>query len=157
MDIKVNFSGRAIRYTEEEIAVVVEAMRNADPLTQSRYMQEFESKFARYQGVAQGSCFTAMNGASALEMSAQLCLLKPGDEVVMPSHTFTASAYPYVKKGAVMAWADIDLHTRVVTAETIERAITPRTKAVVVVHLYGYVADMPAIAAQPSVSIRTRI
>ena len=61
MDIKVNFSGRAIRYTEEEIAVVVEAMRNADPLTQSRYMQEFESKFARYQGVAQGSCFTAMN------------------------------------------------------------------------------------------------
>lgn len=147
MDIKVNFSGRAIRYTEEEIAVVVEAMRNADPLTQSRYMQEFESKFARYQGVAQGSCFTAMNGASALEMSAQLCLLKPGDEVVMPSHTFTASAYPYVKKGAVMAWADIDLHTRVVTAETIERAITPRTKAVVVVHLYGYVADMPAIAA----------
>ena len=79
MDIKVNFSGRAIRYTEEEIAVVVEAMRNADPLTQSRYMQEFESKFARYQGVAQGSCFTAMNGASALEMSAQLCLLKPGE------------------------------------------------------------------------------
>ena len=45
MDIKVNFSGRAIRYTEEEIAVVVEAMRNADPLTQGRYMREFESKF----------------------------------------------------------------------------------------------------------------
>lgn len=147
MDIKVNFSGRAIQYTEEEIAVVVEAMRNAEPLTQGRHMREFESRFANYQGVEQGSCFTAMNGASALEMSAQLCLLKPGDEIVMPSHTFTASAYPYVKKGAVMAWADIDLPTRVVTAETVERALTPRTKAVVVVHLYGYVADMPAIAA----------
>lgn len=47
-----------------------------------------------------------------------------------------------------MAWADVDLLTRVVTAETIEKAITPRTKAVVVVHLYGYVADMDtAIAA----------
>ena len=70
MDIKVNFSGRAIRYTEEEIAVVVEAMRNADPLTQGQYMRAFESKFARYQGVADGSCFTTMNGCAALEMSA---------------------------------------------------------------------------------------
>ena len=146
MDCRINFSGRAIRYSEEEIAAVVEAMREADPLTQGRYMAAFEKKFAAYQGVAEGSCFTTMNGVSALEMSAQLCRLKPGDEVVMPSHTFTASAYPYVKKGATMAWADVDLHTRVVTAETIEKAVTPRTKAVVVVHLYGYVADMPAIA-----------
>ena len=147
MDIKINFSGRAIRYTEEEIAVVVEAMRNADPLTQGVYMRAFESKFATYQGVAQGSCFTTMNGCSALEMSAQLCCFKPGDEVVIPSHTFTASAYPYVKKGAHLVWADVDLHTRVVTAKTIEAALTPRTRAVVVVHLYGYVAEMPSIVA----------
>lgn len=147
MDIKVNFSGRAIRYTEDEIAVVVEAMRNADPLTQGPYMRQFESKFADYQGVAQGTCFTTMNGCSALELSAQLCLFNEGDEVVIPSHTFTASAYPYVKKGAKLVWADVDLHTRVVTAESIERVLSPRTRAVVVVHLYGYVADMPAIAA----------
>ena len=147
MDIKVNFSGRALRYTEEEIAVVVEAMRHADPLTQGRRMREFESKFAAYQGVAQGSCFTTMNGCSALELSAQLCMFDPGDEVVIPSHTFTASAYPYVKKGARLVWADVDLRTRVVTAESVERALSPRTRAVVVVHLYGYVADMPAIAA----------
>ena len=147
MDLKINFSGRAIRYTEEEIAVVVEAMRHADPLTQGEYMRAFESKFAAYQGVAQGSCFTTMNGCAALEMSAQLCCFTPGDEVVMPSHTFTASAYPYVKKGARLVWADVDLHTRVVTVADIEKALTPRTKAVVVVHLYGYVADMPEIAA----------
>lgn len=147
MDIKVNFSGRAIRYTEDEIAVVVEAMRNADPLTQGPYMRQFESKFADYQGVAQGTCFTTMNGCSALELSAQLCLFNEGDEVVIPSHTFTASAYPYVKKGAKLVWADVDLHTRVVTAESIERVLSPRTRVVVVVHLYGYVADMPAIAA----------
>ena len=146
MDLRINFSGRAIRYTEDEIAAVVEAMRDADPLTQGRYMAAFEQKFAAYQGVAEGSCHTTMNGVSALEMSAQLCRFRPGDEVVMPSHTFTASAYPSVKKGAKMAWADVDLRSRVVTAETIEAAITPRTKAVVVVHLYGYVADMPAIA-----------
>ncbi|MDD4700807.1 MAG: DegT/DnrJ/EryC1/StrS family aminotransferase [Desulfovibrio sp.] len=147
MDIKVNFSGRAIRYTEDEIAVVVEAMRNADPLTQGHHMRQFESRFAEYQGVAQGTCFTTMNGCSALELSAQLCLFNEGDEVVIPSHTFTASAYPYIKKGAKLVWADVDLHSRVVTAESIERVLSPRTKAVVVVHLYGYVADMPAIAA----------
>lgn len=147
MDIKVNFSGRAIRYTEEEIAVVVEAMRNADPLTQGEYMRAFESKFSAWQGVAAGSCFTTMNGCAALEMSAQLCCLQSGDEVVIPSHTFTASAYPYLKKGARLVWADIDPVTRVVTAQTIERVLTPKTRAVVVVHLYGYVADMPEIMA----------
>lgn len=147
MDCKINFSGRAIRYTEEEIAVVVEAMRHADPLTQGHYMAAFEKKFAAYQQVPEGSCFVTMNGVSALEMSAQLCRFRPGDEVIMPSHTFTASAYPYLKKGAHLVWADVDIHTRVVTAETIAAVMTPRTKAVVVVHLYGYVADMPAIAA----------
>lgn len=147
MDIKVNFSGRAIRYTEDEIAAVVEAMRTADPLTQGRHMREFESRFARYQGVAEGSCFTTMNGCSALELSAQLCRFRPGDEIVVPSHTFTASVYPYLKKGAKPVWADIDPLTRVVTARTIEAALTPRTRAVVVVHLYGYVADMPDILA----------
>lgn len=145
MQPKVNFSGRAIKYTEDEIATVVEAMRNAEPLTQGRYLAEFERKFADYQKVAPGSCFAVMNGCAALEMSAQLCDFRPGDEVILPSHTFTASAYPYIKHGATPVWADIDPVTRVVTPETIARVITPRTKAVVPVHLYGYVADMPAI------------
>lgn len=145
METKINFSGRSILYTEEEIACVVEAMRDAEPLTQGKYMRAFEEKFARYQGVEQGSCFTTSNGCAALEMSAQLCNFQPGDEFVIPSHTFTASCYPYIKHGGRPVFADIDLKTRVVTAETIERALTPKTKAVVVVHLYGYVADMPEI------------
>lgn len=145
MDIKVNFSGRALRYTEEEIATVVDAMRNAETLTQGAHMQAFQDKFADYQGVPRGTCFVTMNGVSALEMSAQLCRFQPGDEVVIPSHTFTASAYPYAKKGARLVWADIDPTTRVVTAESIAKVLTPRTRAIVVVHLYGYVADMPAI------------
>ena len=147
METKINFSGRSIRYTEEEIAVVVEAMRCADPLTQGRHMREFERCFAHYQNVAEGSCFTVMNGCSALEISAQLCRFRPGDELVIPAHTFTASAYPYVKRGVRLVWADVDRRTRVVTAESIEAALTPNTKAVVVVHLYGYIADMPEIAA----------
>lgn len=145
MKEKINFSGRAIKYTEEEIATVVEAMRDAEPLTQGKYLDQFERKFCDYQNVAQGSCFAVMNGCAALELSAQLCNFKPGDEVIIPSHTFTASAYPFIKHGATPVWADIDPLTRVVTAETIAKVITPRTRAIVPVHLYGYVADMPEI------------
>ena len=103
MGIRINFSGRSIRYTEDEIATVVEAMRHAEPLTQGQYMRSFEQKFADFQGVAQGSCFTTMNGCAALEMSAQLCNFSEGDEFVIPSHTFTASCYPYIKKADVLS------------------------------------------------------
>lgn len=145
MDIKVNFSGRSLYYTEEEIAVVAEAMRHAETLTQGQYLQKFQQTFGAYIGAQY--CFAVMNGVSALELSAQLCRFKPGDEVIIPSHTFTASAYPYAKKGAKLVWADIDPQSHVVTAESIEKCLTPRTKAIVVVHLYGYTADMPAIMA----------
>ncbi len=143
MDLKVNFSGRALDYTEEEIAVVIEALKNADPLTQGRYQIAFQEKFKVFSKVKHA--FAVFNGTCALELAAQLCCFKPGDEVVIPAHTFTSSAYPFAKRGGKLVWADIDLKTRVVTAQTIEKVLTPKTKAIVVVHLYGYVADMPAI------------
>lgn len=143
MQVKVNFSGRAHQYTQEEIDAVVEAMRQAEPLTQGKYLKEFEKKFSEYANVQ--NSFAVCNATAALEMAAQLCQFKEGDEVIIPSHTFTSSAYPFIKKGAKIVWADIDLNTRVLTAETIEQRITEHTKAVVVVHLYGYAADMAEI------------
>lgn len=143
MKFKLNFSGRAHHYTQDEIDVVVEAIRQAEPLTQSKYLKEFERKFAEY--VKMQNTFAVCNATAALEMAAQLCQFKEGDEVIIPSHTFTSSAYPFLKKGAKIVWADVDLLTRVVTAETIEQKISKRTKALVVVHLYGYAADMTAI------------
>ncbi len=143
--MNINFSGRSIRYTEEEIALVADVMRNSETLTQGAHLAEFETRFGQYQGVPRENVFAVMNGCAALEMSAQLCDFKPGDEVIIPSHTFTASAYPYIKHGAKPVWADIDLKTRVIGPENIDRVISPKSRAVVVVHLYGYVADMPAI------------
>ncbi|MDR2160549.1 MAG: DegT/DnrJ/EryC1/StrS family aminotransferase [Desulfovibrio sp.] len=143
MKITVPFSGRGVDYTEEEISVAVEAMRSANPLTQGRYQQAFEDKFRNFNGARHA--FALSNGTCALELAAQLCLLKNGDEVVVPAHTFTSSAYPFLKKGAKLVWADIDPRTRVVTADTLRKVLTRRTRVIVVVHLYGYVADMPAI------------
>jgi dTDP-4-amino-4,6-dideoxygalactose transaminase len=91
--------------------------------------------------------FAVHTATAALELAAELCLLKPGDEVVIPSHTYTSSAYPFAKRGARLVWADIDRRTRVVTAETVAARLSPRTRVIVVPHLYGYCADMPAIMA----------
>ena len=143
MQFKIKFSGKSHNYTQDEIDVVVQAMKDAEPYTQGRYLKEFEEKFCQYTGAKHA--FAVCNATAALEMAAQLCQFEPGDEVIIPSHTFTSSAYPFLKKGAKIVWADIDLQTRVVTAETIEKKITKNTKAVVVVHLYGYAADMPPI------------
>lgn len=140
---KIPFSGRSHTFNEEEIQVVIDALKNAKTLTQGINQIKFQEKFCKYIGTP--NAFALSNAASALELSAQLCQFNDGDEVVIPGHTYTASAYPFLKEGAKIVWADIDLETRVVNAETIERCITPKTKAIVVVHLYGYGADMPTI------------
>lgn len=144
MDFKIRFSGKSHDYTQDEIDTVVQAMKLAEPYTQGAYQRAFEKKFCTYIGA--DYAFAVNNATAALEMAAQLCQFETGDEVIIPSHTFTSSAYPFAKKGAIIVWADIDLHTRVVTADTIAKKITPKTRAIVVVHLYGYAADMPAIA-----------
>lgn len=137
MEFKVNFSGTGHRYTKEEIKIVQEVMQNADPLTQGKYRDIFEKKFCEYNG--NEYAFSVNNATAALEMAAQMCLFKPNDEIIAPAHTFTSSVYPFIKKGAKVIWADIDLQTRVVTLENIQRCITPNTKAIVVVHLYGFI------------------
>ena len=144
MSYKVPFIGRAHKYTESEIETVVEAMQDAVPLTQGKYKDIFETKFCEYSAAEYSFC--VCNATAALEIAAQLCQFADGDEVIIPSHTFTSSAYPFIKNGATPVWADIDNRTHVVTAETLEKVVTPKTKAIVVVHLYGYAADMPSIS-----------
>jgi len=145
MEFKINFSGTGHRYTNEEINVVVEAMQNADPLTQGKHRDNFEKKFCEYNG--NEYAFSLCNATAALELAAQMCIFKDGDEIVAPSHTFTSSVYPFIKKGAKVAWADIDLDTRVVTLESIKKCVTSKTKAIVVVHLYGFIIpDIQKIA-----------
>tara|TARA_B100000686_G_C16653447_1_gene896833 strand:- start:187 stop:1284 length:1098 start_codon:yes stop_codon:yes gene_type:complete len=118
-------------------------MKEAQPLTQGKNLTNFEDKFKDYLGC--NHAFAVCNAASALEISAQLCQFCEGDEVIIPSHTYTASAYPYIKKGAKIVWCDIDKDTRVVNAKTIEKCLSSKTKAIVVVHLYGFLADMSEI------------
>ena len=142
-NVVVPWSGRGPNYTEDEIATVVAAMRDADPQTQGRYQAEFERQFGAYIGSPHA--FAMSSCTAALELAALLCRLQPGDEVISPAHTFAATVIPFARTGASLRWADIDPDTRVVTAETIRPLIGPRTKVVIVVHLYGLVCDMDPI------------
>ena len=137
------WSGRGVDYTDEDIAVVVNAMKNAEPLTQGSYQAEFERVFSEYHESIPS--FATSSGAGALELSADLIGIQPGDEIIIPAHTYVASAIPYARRGAKLVWADIDLGTRVVTAETIAPLITSKTKAIVPVHLYGLCLKMDEI------------
>ena len=143
MEFKIPFSGRAHAYREDEVSTVVKVMKEANPLTQGKYLKAFEKKFCCY--IEAEHAFAVCNATAALEISAQLCQFQQGDEVIIPSHTYTSTAYPFAKKGARIVWADIDLKTRVVTAETLSKRITPQTKAMVIPHLYGYGAEMTEI------------
>jgi perosamine synthetase len=139
----VNLSSRGHDYNEEDIAAAIDAMKNADPLTQGRYQNQFEQKFATYnQNV---HCFAVSSCTAALELAALLCRLGPGDEVIIPAHTFCATAIPFARTGAKLVWADIDMEMRVVTHKTIKPLINERTKVIIAVHLYGLMAPMPEI------------
>src|ERR671916_1256240 len=95
----------------------------------------FEEEFAGYLGVRH--CVGVANGTDALTIALRSVGVRPGDEVVMPSFTFYATAEAALVLGARPVFCDIDLDTFCVSRETVERALTPRTKAIVPVHLFG--------------------
>jgi dTDP-3-amino-3,4,6-trideoxy-alpha-D-glucose transaminase len=87
------------------------------------------------------------NGTDALAIALRSLGVGPGDEVVMPSFTFYATAEAAADVGAVPVFCDVDPETACVTAETVRAVITPKTKAIVPVHLFGNVAPVPELRA----------
>lgn len=142
---RVPFSGVGARYTEDEKKAVLEAMDATGTFTQGPFQDRFEAAFAKFVGMPHA--FATSSCATALELAAILLRLQPGDEIICPAHTYCASAYPFARHGVKLKWADIDAETLVVSPETIAPLITKKTRAIIVVHLYGLGADMPGIMA----------
>jgi dTDP-4-amino-4,6-dideoxygalactose transaminase len=108
-------------------------------------VREFERRFADYQGARFG--VTVSNGTAALEASLMALGIEPGDEVIVPPYTFVATASAVLRLGAEPVFADIQPDTLCIDPDDVERRITPRTRAVIPVHLGGRVADMDRILA----------
>lgn len=108
-------------------------------------VEAFEREFAQYVGAAHA--VGVANGTEALTIALRAMGVGPGDEVVVPSFTFYASAEAIPPTGATPVFCDVDPDTMCVTPETVKAALTPRTKAVIAVHLFGNVAPVRAIEA----------
>lgn len=103
-------------------------------------LEAFEREFASYLGV--GHVVGVANGTEALTLSLRALGIGPGDEVVVPSFTFYATAEAVPHTGAKPVFCDVDPRTYCITAESVERVLTRRTRAVVAVHLFGNAAKV---------------
>jgi len=105
--------------------------------------QAFEEEFAAYCGTT--SCVGVNSGTDALQLALRACDIGPGDEVITVSHTAVATVAAIALSGATPVLVDIEPSTYTMSPDALKQAITPRTKAIIPVHLYGHPADMDAI------------
>ncbi len=140
---KILVSGPSI--TQKEIDYVTDAVTNAWYANANMYHERFERAFAEYLGVRYAIALPSCT--SAIHLSLMALGVGPGDEVIVPDATWIASAAPITYVGATTVFADMDERNWCLSAESFAACVTPRTKAVIPVDLYGNMPDMNAILA----------
>ncbi|NJE02068.1 DegT/DnrJ/EryC1/StrS aminotransferase family protein [Thermococcus sp. JdF3] len=126
---------------DEEINAVVEVLKSG-MLAHGKEVEAFEREFADYLGARHG--VAVANGTAALDVALKALRMGPGDEVITTPFTFIASATSILFQNAKPVFADIDPKTYNLNPEEVLEKITDKTKAILVVHLYGQPADMKA-------------
>lgn len=128
---------------EEEL--VLDALRSTW-ISGGPYVERLEREMADRNSVR--NAIAVSNGTIALELALRSLKLRPGDEVIVPAFTFVAAPNMVLALGLTPVYADVDVETFLIDPKEIPRLVTPRTKAVLPVHLYGNVADMDSILEQ---------
>lgn len=129
--------------TDLEIQYVEDAIRHGWGEKCYDYIKRFESSFAQYLGIEYALATSSCSGAIHLALAS--LGIGAGDEVIVPETTWVATASPVVYLGATPVFVDIERDTWCINPEKIREAITPKTKAIMVVHLYGNIAKMNEI------------
>jgi len=129
--------------TQKEIDYVTDAVSNAWYANANIYNERFEKAFAEYLGIK--FTISLPSCTSAIHLSLLSLGIGPGDEVIVPDITWIASSAPISYVGATPVFADVDAKTWCLSAESFKQLITPRTKAVIPVELYGNIPDMDSI------------
>jgi dTDP-4-amino-4,6-dideoxygalactose transaminase len=134
------------QFNEAAIAAVSEVMRSGkvNYWTGPRGMA-FEKAFASWQGSKYA--ISVNSGTSALHVALAALGIGPGDEVIVPSYTFIATSFSVVQAGAIPRFADVNLDDHCINLTSAEKLLTPRSKAIIPVHLYGNVCDMDPLLA----------
>jgi dTDP-4-amino-4,6-dideoxygalactose transaminase len=126
-----------------ELLEVVERVARDAAFTLGPEVEDFERSFAAYCETEHAIGISS--GTTALELALRGLGIGPGDEVIVPTYTFFATAEAVTTVGATPRLVDIDPETAVITAEIVERALTPRTRCVIPVHLFGRTVEMDPI------------
>ena len=127
---------------EEEERAVIEVLRSGW-LVQGAKVAEFERRIAEYCGATHAVATT--NCTTALQLALEQLALQPGDEVIFPSYTFVASANAIIHAGGTPVACDVELDTYNIDIASLERALTPRTRAILPVDQFGLAADLDAV------------
>jgi dTDP-4-amino-4,6-dideoxygalactose transaminase len=133
---KPHLTGQETKYIEDAVR---SGKISGDGMFTKKCHTFFESRYAMRKALLTTSC------TDALEMSALLANIQPGDEVIMPSYTFVSTANAFVLRGAQIVFADSRSDHPGIDEDAIESLITPRTKAIVVVHYAGVACDMDKV------------
>lgn len=142
-----NLSGNELRY-------LTDCITSGWISSQGRYVQQFEEQFNEYLGTE--FAVTTSSGTTALHLGLLALGVGPGDEVIVPNLTFGASANAVIHAGATPVFADVDRSHWTLSPASFGAAITPRTKAVMPVHIYGHPCDMDPlleIAGKHNISV----
>jgi perosamine synthetase len=131
---------------DEELALLREVVESGTlTSTKGRFVKAFEQRFAAMLGVKHA--FACASGSAAVHCAIAAIDPEPGDEIVTTPITDMGALAPILYQGAIPVFADVDPHTYNVTAASIERVLSERTKAIVVTHLFGNPAEMAPIVA----------
>lgn len=128
---------------KEEIDDAIQQVLNSTAFIQGPQVSAFAQNLSRYVGGA--SVVTCANGTDSLQIAMMALGLRPGDEIIVPVHTYVATAEVIALLGLIPVFVDVDKDTFNIDVDQIESKITPKTKAIVPVHLYGQCADMESI------------
>lgn len=128
---------------KEEIDRGIQEVLDTTAFINGPQVKKFQKDFETYLGVKH--VIPCANGTDALQIAMMAVGLKPGDEVIVPAFTYVATAEVIALLGLIPVMVDVDADTFNVSTEGIKAAITPKTKCIVPVHLYGQAADMEAI------------
>jgi perosamine synthetase len=131
--------------TGNELAYVSDCITSGWVSSIGQYVTRFEQEFAHFCGAKHG--IATSNGTTALHLALAVLGIGPGDEVIVPSLTFVATASTVVYTGAKPVFADSEPRTWNLDPDDVARKITPATRAIIPVHIYGHPADMDAIKA----------
>ena len=152
---KIPWSPRSHFFSSKEKKEIFKIIDKGEILTQGKWLKKFETKFIKFLN-SRGKAFGVTSGASAIELAALVLQLKTTDEIIIPAHTYCASALPFTRYKTKIKWVDINIEDFTIDIQHLKKLISKKTRAIVAVHLYGLpckIVEIKRICLQNNITL----